>query len=357
MSPFQAEDAFSLLKKLISTPSLSGQEGDTAEIISRTLEAHGVEVHRKFHNVWAKNLYFDPSKPTLLLNSHHDTVKPVPGWVRNPFDPVVEGDVLYGLGSNDAGASLVCLLTAFLHFYPQNDLSYNLIFVASAEEEISGPKGIESLLPELGQVDGAIVGEPTGMQVAIAEKGLMVLDCISRGRAGHAARLEGVNAIYEALQDLEWFRSFQFPKVSPVLGPVLMQVTVIQAGGQHNVVPAECRFTVDIRCTDAYTLEELLDIIRRHVKAEVQPRSMRLRPSAIAPDHPLVRACVMMGTPTFGSPTLSDQALMPFPSIKIGPGDSARSHTADEYIRSKVIESGVQGYVQLLNHFFKMHLL
>lgn len=357
MSLFQSEDAFFLLKKLISTPSLSGQEGDTAEIISRTLEAHGVEVHRKFHNVWAKNLYFDPTKPTLLLNSHHDTVKPVPGWVRNPFDPVVEGDVLYGLGSNDAGASLVCLLTAFLHFYRETDISCNLIFAATAEEEVSGPKGIESLLPELGQVDCAIVGEPTGMQVAVAEKGLMVLDCISHGRAGHAARLEGVNAIYEALPELEWFRSFQFPKVSPVLGPVMMQVTAIEAGGQHNVVPAECRFTVDVRCTDAYTLEELLDIIRRHVKAEVQPRSTRLRPSAIAPDHPLVRACVLMDTPTFGSPTLSDQALMPFSSIKIGPGDSSRSHTADEYIRWHEIESGVQNYIQLLNNFFKLNQL
>lgn len=354
MPLFLAEDAFSLLKELIATPSLSGQEGDTAGIIARTLEARGVEVHRKCHNIWAKNHFFDASKPTLLLNSHHDTVKAAPGWVRNPFDPVVENGILYGLGSNDAGASLVCLLAAFLHFYPEKNLPYNLIFAASAEEEISGPNGIESLLPELGTVDCAIVGEPTTMQVALAEKGLMVLDCTTRGRAGHAARLEGVNAIYGALPDLEWFRSYSFPKISPVLGPVLMQVTAIQSGGQHNVVPAECRFTVDVRCTDVYTLEELLDIICNHVGAEVQPRSMRLRPSGIAPDHPLVKACVELGIKTFGSPTLSDQALMPFPSIKIGPGDSARSHTADEYILWEEIQEGVEGYLRLLNTFFKL---
>jgi acetylornithine deacetylase len=354
MKTFDHTEAFSLLKDLIAIPSPSGSEENTADMLVHVLEAYGVNPQRKMHNIWARNKHYDPSKPTLLLNSHHDTVKPVPGWIRNPFSATVENEVLYGLGSNDAGASLVCLLATFLYFFKREDLPWNLIFAASAEEEISGPNGISCLLPELEPIDCAIVGEPTRMQVATAEKGLLVLDCTVRGRSGHAARSEGVNAIYEALPDLDWFRSFRFPKISPLLGPVLMQVNIIEAGSQHNVVPAECRFTVDVRSTDSYTPEELLEIIRSHVSAEVKPRSTRLRPSAIAQNHPLVQACLRCGMKPFGSPTLSDQALMAFPSVKIGPGDSARSHTADEFILQSEIEAGINGYLQLLNTFFKL---
>lgn len=345
-------DAITLLRHLIATPSFSREEQGTADLIAAFLESRGIPVQRKHHNVWARNKHFDPAKPTLLLNSHHDTVKPNPAYTLDPFTPIEKDGKLYGLGSNDAGAALVSLLAAFLYFYDRADLPYNLIAAATAEEEISGRNGIESILPELGDIAVAIVGEPTLMQIAVAEKGLLVLDCIARGESGHAAREEGVNAIYKALPDIEWFRSYRFPKVSPALGPVKMSVTVIQAGTQHNVVPAECRFTVDVRCTDAYTHEELLDIIRRHVGAEVQPRSLRLRPSSIPMEHPLVQAGLALGWKTCGSPTTSDQALMPFPSIKIGPGDLARSHTADEFVYLHEIEEGVEGYVNLLERFF-----
>lgn len=337
-----------ILKKLISTPSFSREEQGTAELIAGFLESRGIPIQRKRHNVWAVNRHFDPAKPTILLNSHHDTVKPNPAYILDPFDPIEKDGKLFGLGSNDAGAPLVCLLAAFLNFYERDDLKYNLIYAATAEEEISGPNGVESILPELGDIAFAIVGEPTLMHMAIAEKGLLVLDCIAKGKAGHAAREEGVNAIYKALPDIEWFRRYQFPKVSPTLGPVKMSVTVILAGAQHNVVPAECRFTVDVRCTDAYTHEELLDIIRSHVSAEVQPRSLRLRPSSIDEDHPVVQAGRTLGIPMYGSPTTSDQALMPFPSIKIGPGDSARSHSADEFVYLREIEEGISGYIRLL---------
>lgn len=337
-----------ILKKLISTPSFSREEQGTAELIAGFLESRGIPIQRKRHNVWAVNRHFDPAKPTILLNSHHDTVKPNPAYILDPFDPIEKDGKLFGLGSNDAGAPLVCLLAAFLNFYERDDLKYNLIYAATAEEEISGPNGVESILPELGDIAFAIVGEPTLMHMAIAEKGLLVLDCIAKGKAGHAAREEGVNAIYKALPDIEWFRRYQFPKVSPTLGPVKMSVTVILAGAQHNVVPADCRFTVDVRCTDAYTHEELLDIIRSHVSAEVQPRSLRLRPSSIDEDHPVVQAGRTLGIPMYGSPTTSDQALMPFPSIKMGPGDSARSHSADEFVYLREIEEGISGYIRLL---------
>jgi acetylornithine deacetylase len=349
-------DAIALLQRLIATPSFSREEQGTADLIAAFLESRGIPVQRKHHNVWAKNRHFDPAKPTVLLNSHHDTVKPNPAYTLAPFSPVIQDGKLYGLGSNDAGAALVSLLAAFLHFYERADMPCNLLIAATAEEEISGTHGIESILPELGDIAVAIVGEPTLMQMAVAEKGLLVLDCIARGEAGHAAREEGVNAIYRALSDIEWFRSYEFPNVSPALGPVKMSVTMIQAGTQHNVVPAECRFTVDVRCTDAYTHEELLDIIRRHVGAEVQPRSMRLRPSSIPMEHPLVQAGLALGWNTYGSPTTSDQALMPFPSIKIGPGDSARSHSADEFVYLHEIEEGIEGYVGLLEHFLSCEL-
>ncbi len=343
-----------LLKHLISTPSFSREEQGTAAIIAAFFENRGIPTQRKHHNVWAQNRHFNPDKPTILLNSHHDTVKPNPAYTLDPFSPIEKDGKLYGLGSNDAGAPLVCLLAVFLHFYEREDLPYNLFYAATAEEEISGPNGVESILPDLGYIAFAIVGEPTLMQMAIAEKGLLVLDCVAVGKAGHAAREEGINAIYQALPDIEWFRTFQFPKVSPTLGPVKMSVTVIQAGAQHNVVPAECRFTVDIRCTDAYTHEALLDIIRGHVSAQVQPRSTRLRPSSLPEDHPLVQAAHALGIHTYGSPTTSDQALMPFPSIKMGPGDSARSHNADEFVYLQEIEEGIDGYIRLLEQLFEL---
>lgn len=342
------EKAIALLKSLIETPSLSKQEQDTADLIAGFLEGEGVSYKRLGNNIWAKNLHFDSAKPTILLNSHHDTVKPNAGYTRDPFSATIEDGKLYGLGSNDAGGCLVSLIATFLHFYDQEDLEYNLIIAASAEEEISGKGGIEQLLPALPEIDFAIVGEPTQMHMAIAEKGLMVLDCLAKGEAGHAARNEGVNALYKAIQNIEWFRRFEFPKQSEQLGPVKMSVTVIEAGKQHNVVPDECRFVVDVRTTDAYSNEETLAIIRQHVDCEVTPRSTRLNPSGIGMDHPVVKAGLSLGRATYGSPTLSDQALMPFPSLKMGPGDSARSHTADEYIELKEIEEGVALYTQIL---------
>jgi acetylornithine deacetylase len=301
------------------------------------------------NNVWACNKHFDPAKPTLLLNSHHDTVKPNAGYTRDPHQAKIEDGKLYGLGSNDAGGPLVSLLAAFLHFYERADLRYNLIYAATAEEEISGKNGIEAILPELGEIAVAIVGEPTQMHLAVAEKGLMVLDCISTGRPGHAAREAGANAIYKAMQDIEWFRTFSFPKVSEALGPVRMSVTVIKAGSQHNVVPAQCEFTVDVRTTDAYTNEEILEIISDHVQCQVKPRSTRLQPSSISVQHPLVQAGLKLGRKTYGSPTTSDQALLNCPSLKLGPGDSARSHTADEFIYVEEIKEGIELYVKMLN--------
>ena len=342
------EKAIALLKQLITTPSLSREESDTAVLIEDFLKAEGVELNRFGNNVWAKNLHFNAAKPTLLLNSHHDTVKPNAGYTRDPFSPEVEEGRLYGLGSNDAGGCLVSLLATFLHFQGRDDLNYNLVVAASAEEEISGKEGIEKLIPELPKIDLAIVGEPTQMHMAIAEKGLMVLDCKATGKAGHAAREEGENALYKAMKDIDWFRTYSFPKVSESLGPVKMSVTVIEAGKQHNVVPDECRFVVDVRTTDAYSNLETLEIIREHVDCEVNPRSTRLNPSGISADHPLVKAGLALGRSTYGSPTLSDQALMPFPSLKMGPGDSARSHTPDEYIYLSEIEEGIKIYIELL---------
>lgn len=346
-------EAVALLRQLIATPSFSREEEQTARLIAGFLEKHQVPVHRHLNNVWAVNRYFDAAKPGILLNSHHDTVKPNPAYTRDPFDPVIEEDRLYGLGSNDAGGCLVALIAAFLHFYDRPDLPYNLILTATAEEEISGEHGIESILPQLPGFAFAIVGEPTLTQMAVAEKGLLVLDCVSHGKAGHAARQEGENAIYKALPDIEWFRSFSFPKVSPMLGQVHMNVTMIQAGQQHNVVPACCHFTVDIRVTDVYTHEEILDIVRKHVGCEVKPRSLRMRSSSIPLDHPVVRAAQKIGKQLYGSPTTSDQALIPGPSVKIGPGDSARSHSADEFIYLHEIKEGIETYIKLLEEVFE----
>lgn len=340
--------ALDLLKRLIATPSFSKEEDKTADIIQEFLSARGITPHRQGNNVWAQNKYYDNNKQTLLLNSHHDTVKPNPGYTRDPFSPLIEGDKLFGLGSNDAGGPLVSLIATFLNFYDRADLKYNIVLAATAEEEISGTNGIESLWPHLPKIDFAIVGEPTLTDIAVAEKGLLVIDCIARGRAGHAARDEGDNAIYKAMKDIEWVRSFRFPKESQALGQIKMSVTVIQAGQAHNQVPAECKFTIDVRVTDAYTLEEVLSIIQQNISSEAKPRSLRLRPSGIDSKHPLIVAAKKLNKKLYGSPTTSDQALIPVPSIKMGPGDSARSHSADEYIFCQEIRVGIGSYIGLI---------
>jgi acetylornithine deacetylase/succinyl-diaminopimelate desuccinylase-like protein len=344
-----SQEAVELLEKMIAIPSFSREEDRVASLIADFLRAKGVEVIRKGNNVWARNQYFSPGKPTILLNSHHDTVKPNVQYTRDPFKAEIIDGKLFGLGSNDAGGPLVSLIATFLHYNSNAELKYNLVLAATAEEEISGTGGIESVWNDLPEISFAVVGEPTLCQIATAEKGLMVLDCIAHGKAGHAAREEGVNAIYKALADIEWFRTFQFPEVSKTLGPVKMTVTVINSGKQHNVVPAECAFTVDVRVTDAYTLEEVLDIVRANVTCDVKPRSMRMRPSGIPHDHVLVNAAIELGMVCYGSPTTSDQALIPVPSVKMGPGDSARSHTADEYIYVAEIAHGIQSYIALLS--------
>lgn len=343
------EDAVQLLKQLIATPSISREEAGTAQLLGQFLTGKGVPFRQHLNNVWAVNKHFDPAKPTILLNSHHDTVKPNPQYTRDPFSPDVVDGKLYGLGSNDAGGCAVSLLAAFLHYYEQEGMQYNLVVAITAEEEISGVNGIESILHLLPQPALAIVGEPTLTDLAVAEKGLMVLDCVAHGKAGHAARNEGENALYKAMDDINWFRTFQFPKVSEALGPVKMSVTVIQTSNKaHNVVPAECSFVVDVRATDQYTLEEMLEIIQANVQCDVKPRSMRMRPSFIPREHPLVVAGVSMGKQLYGSPTTSDQALIPCTSVKVGPGDSARSHTADEFIYLDEIRQGIDTYINLL---------
>lgn len=341
-------DSIDLLKSLIKTPSLSGQEHNTADILSGYLIKENIPVKRQHNNVFARNKHFSPDKPTILLNSHHDTVKPNSGYTRDPFSPTEEAGRLFGLGSNDAGASVVSLLATFRHFYDRPDMKYNFLVAITGEEENSGSKGLSALLPEIETPEFAIVGEPTKMDMAIAEKGLMVLEIIAKGKSGHAAREEGDNAIYKAIDDIEWFRTYQFDKVSEMLGPVKMTVTMIEAGTQHNVVPDTCRMVADVRSTDQYTNEEVLHIITTHVQSEVKARSTRLEPSSIDPEHPVVKAGLAMGLQTYGSPTTSDQALLNCPSLKMGPGDSARSHTADEYIYLYELEHGIQTYINIL---------
>jgi len=344
------DEAISLLKELIATPSFSKEEDQTAGIIGKFLALKNIAATRVGNNVFALNKYYDESKPTILLNSHHDTVKSNPQYTKDPFSPIVEDGKLYGLGSNDAGGCLVSLLAVFLNYYDKSESNYNIIFAATAEEEISGAGGIEYTLPYLPKIDCAIVGEPTQMQMAVAERGLMVLDCISHGKAGHAARNEGENAITKSLKDIEWFNSFQFPKISDLLGANKMSVTVIETENKaHNVVPAICKFVVDTRVNELYSFEEVLEIIKQNVQSEISPRSTRLRSTSIALDHPLVKAGTDLGRTYYGSPTTSDKALMPFPSLKMGPGDSARSHTADEYIYIDEIKEGIDLYIQLLN--------
>lgn len=341
--------ALQLLQQLIAIPSFSKEEDGTASLLDKFFASKQIPTQRIGNNVWASNLYFNPAKPTILLNSHHDTVRPNTQYTRDPFASEIIEDKLYGLGSNDAGGPLVSLIATFLHFYRMENLAYNLVLAATAEEEISGTGGVESIWSHLPRISLAIVGEPTLCEMATAEKGLMVLDCIAHGKAGHAAREEGINAISEAIKDIQWFQSYQFPKVSSMLGPIKMSVTIINAGKQHNVVPAECHYTVDVRVTDAYTLEEVLAIIQQHVKSQVTPRSLRLRSSGIAEDHVFVEAAKKLGIACYGSPTTSDQALIPTPSIKMGPGDSARSHSADEFIYVNEISHGIHTYIQLLN--------
>ena len=343
-------DCIALLKQLIATPSFSKEEDNSSALIRAFLEKNEVKTEQYLYNIWARNKYLDATKPTILLNSHHDTVKPNKGYTLDPFSPIEKDGKLFGLGSNDAGGSLVSLIAAFLYFYDKENLKYNILLAATAEEEISGHNGIEILLPQLGNLDFAIVGEPTQMNMAVAEKGLMVLDCTAIGKAGHAAREEGDNAIYKAIKDIEWFSSYQFDKISDLLGPVKMSVTVIDTDNKaHNVVPAQCKFVVDCRVNELYTFEEMLSTIKSNVQCDIRPRSTRLRSSSIALDHPIVQAGLKMKRTCYGSPTTSDKALMNFPSLKIGPGDSGRSHTADEYIYIDEIKEGIELYISLLN--------
>jgi len=339
--------AIALLKELIRTPSFSKEEDKTASVLQQRMEAEGIAAMRHGNNVWARSDNYDERKPTILLNSHHDTVKPNGGWNSDPFEPVIDDGKLIGLGGNDAGGALVCLLASYLQLQ-KRDLPVNLVFAATAEEEISGYNGIESIIDKIGNVDIAIVGEPTQMKLAVAEKGLMVLDCMARGKSGHAAREEGINAITRAMKDIEWFRSYRFVKESDMLGQVKMNVTAIEAGDQHNVVPDICKFVVDVRTTDCYTNKEVLEIIQSRVSCEVNPRSTRLQPSGLAELHPVIKVAKTLGMHVYGSLTTSDQAVIPWDSVKIGPGDSGRSHTANEFIYLKEIKQGIAGYMHLI---------
>ncbi len=349
------QNTISLLCQLIETTSFSKEEQVTAFILEEYFKERNIPAKRYLNNVWVKNKFYDQNKPTILLNSHHDTVKPNKGYTLDPFSATQKDGKLFGLGSNDAGGALVSLIATFLHFYERPDLNYNIIFAASAEEEISGANGIEALLPHLGKIEFGIVGEPTLMNLAVAEKGLMVLDCNNYGTAGHAAREEGDNAIYHSLKDIDWFKNYKFKKVSPLLGPVKMSVTSIETENKaHNMVPSQCKFVVDIRINELYTFEEILSEIKQHVTCEFKPRSLRMRSSSISLEHPLVKSGLKLGRSYYGSPTTSDKALMNFPTLKIGPGDSARSHTADEFIYLNEIEEGIELYIKMIEQIVKI---
>jgi len=342
-------EAVSLLKQLIGTPSFSKEENDTAEIICAFFEKHNVPFSRVGNNIYAKNKQYDVNKPSILLNSHHDTVLPNKGYTMDPFTPIEKEGKLFGLGSNDAGGCLVSLMATFLYFYDKENTTHNVVFAASAEEEISGVNGIELVLPFLGNIDFGIVGEPTKLEMAVAERGLMVIDCLATGRAGHAARNEGENALYKAVDDINWIRNYKFDKVSPLLGDSRLTVTVIDTDNkQHNVVPAQCKFVIDVRVNELYTFEEILEALKVNLKSQFKPRTTRMKSTAISLDHPLVLAGIKLGKGYYGSPTTSDKALMPFPTLKMGPGDSARSHTADEFIYLKEIEEGIETYIKLV---------
>jgi len=342
------EESILLLKKLISTPSFSKEEEETYKILTTFLSEKEVKFETLHYNIWAKNRYYDPQKPTILLNSHHDIVRPNEGYSVHPFDPKIIDDKLYGLGSNDAGGALVSLIFTFLYFYEEMNLKYNFVLLISAEEEISGSCGISSVIELIGNIDFAIVGEPTEMNMAISEKGLIVLDCESKGVASHAAHENPENAIVNALDDIKWFSSFKFPKKSSLLGEIKMSVTIISAGVQHNIIPDKCSFTVDIRTNECYSNQEIVEIIKQYIKSKVTPRSLRLNSSRISVENPFVKKGIEYGLSYYGSPTLSDQALMPFPSLKIGPGSSLRSHISNEFIYLFEIKKGIETYIKLL---------
>lgn len=337
------------LKELIQTPSFSREEEKTAAIIENYLHLHEIPFQRKGNNIWAKNRHFDESLPTILLNSHHDTVKPNKSYTLDPFSATEKDGKIFGLGSNDAGASLVGLWATFVYFYDKK-LKFNLIFSGTAEEEISGDNGVKSILTELGDISFAIVGEPTQMNMAVAEKGLVVLNCTTRGTASHAAHINHDNSIYKALDDIAKIRNYEFEKVSDILGKVKATVTIINAGNAHNVVPDHTDFTVDVRTNEHYTNQEIVDIFSSLLVSEVKPRSLKLNSSKIALDHPIVKAAEKEGCELYGSPTVSDQAMMPFDSVKIGIGDSLRSHTADEFIYKTELYDGIQKYINILSH-------
>lgn len=342
-------DSVELLKQLIATPSFSKEENDTAEILMNFFAQRGVEYARVGNNIYAKNKNYDPTKPSVLLNSHHDTVKPNKGYTLDPFTAVEKEGKLFGLGSNDAGGCLVSLIATFLHFYNVGDALHNVVFAASAEEEISGVNGIELVLPYLGQINYGIVGEPTKLEMAVAERGLMVIDCTANGRSGHAARNEGENALYKAVDDINWIRNKKFEKVSDLLGESRLTVTVIDTENrQHNVVPSQCRYVIDVRVNELYTFEEILADLKANLKSDFKPRTTRMKSTSIPLDHLLVKAGMNLGKGYYGSPTTSDKALMPFPTLKMGPGDSARSHTADEFIYLAEIEEGIGTYIKLV---------
>ncbi|MFT5619583.1 MAG: acetylornithine deacetylase [Arenicella sp.] len=342
------KSAIQLLQNLIQTSSFSGEEQETASLIENWLQEKGIEIQREHNNIWAFNKCFDSGKPSILLNSHHDTVRPNSGYTRNPHEAKIEDGKLFGLGSNDAGGCLVSLLSTFAYFYDKENLKYNLVIVASAEEENSGPNSLRSVLDKLPNFEFGIVGEPTEMNLAIAEKGLLVLDGYAKGIAGHAAHENTQNAIYQALEDVDWIRNYEFEKVSEMLGKVKMSVTQIEAGKQHNLVPASCHFVVDVRLNEHYSNRKIFEFISSNTKSEIKARSFNLNSSFISKSHPIVQAGLGLGKQTYGSPTLSDQAVLDFPSLKIGPGVSARSHSADEFIEIREIEEGIEIYKQLL---------
>lgn len=352
-----SQEALSLLQQLIAIPSVSRDETAAADLLEKVICSYGLRPQRKGNNVWVVSDRWDDDKDIILLNAHIDTVKPVSTWTRDPFTPVIENGRLYGLGSNDCGGGLVTLLQVFREITSRPEQRYNFVYLASCEEEVSGIGGIRSVIsdsplsPLFSKDSGitAIVGEPTGMQPAIAERGLMVIDGVSHGKSGHAARGEGVNAIHEALDDLLFIRDYHFEKTSPLLGDTKMQCTVINSGTQHNVVPDECRFIVDVRTNEHYTNEEVLEFLQGKLKSTLTARSTHLRSSFIPETHPLVKKCIAMGMKPFGSPTLSDQALMPIPSFKLGPGESSRSHSADEYICISEINDAIEKYLYLLS--------
>jgi len=344
------EEAVGLLKELIVTPSFSKEEDETAGILCRFIGTKGIEHSRVGNNVYALNKYYDVNKPSILLNSHHDTVKPNKGYSFDPFGPFEKDGKLFGLGSNDAGGCLVSLLATFLYFYDRKNLSHNVVFAASAEEEISGVNGIELVLPYLGKLDYGIVGEPTKLEMAVAERGLMVIDCTAEGRSGHAARNEGENALYKAVDDINWLRNYKFEKISPLLGESRLTATVINTENvQHNVVPSQCKFVIDVRVNELYTFDEILEALKNNLKSKFKPRTTRMKSTSIPLDHILVKAGINLGKGYYGSPTTSDKALMPFATLKMGPGDSARSHTADEFIYLDEIKEGITTYIQLVS--------